>query len=315
MADFFNPIEALTRGQITLASEVGLMQSVFESVANGISIADATTKDMPLIYVNPAFERMTGYSIGEVVGRNCRFLQRGETPQSELAAIRSAIERRRDLRTVLKNYTKDGNVFWNELYLSPVFDPHNRLTHYVGVQNDITARVELQRRIEHMALHDGLTGLANRTLAMDRLQESLNRARRFRRFTALLFIDLDGFKAINDRHGHDRGDELLQAVAANLRVAVRESDCAARIGGDEFLVIASDLLDLTEAEEMMDRIVAAIEGPVILSGKQFFPRASVGLSLYPRDGNSSEELLKAADSSMYLDKQARFEQRQLRHPA
>lgn len=287
-----------------LISELNLMRRVFESVANGVTISDATAPDMPLIYVNPAFERMTGYAREEVLGRNCRFLQRGETPAPELRTLREAIQRQSDVRTVLKNFTKHGVPFWNELCLSPVFDAEKRLTHYVGIQNDISHRVELQRQLEHMALHDNLTRLSNRSVVMDRLQESIKRAWRQGRMTALLFIDIDGFKAINARYGHDAGDQLLKTLGARLKMAVRESDCTARMGGDEFLLVASDLMEECEAEIIRLRLKERLEEPVMLCGEPVAPRVSIGVSVYPRDGSSAQLLLKAADISMYMEKHA-----------
>ena len=285
--------------------EVELMRRVFESVVNGVSISDARLEDMPLVYVNPAFERMTGYSREEVLGRNCRFLQGGDAEESGLAELRAALREQREVRTVLKNYTKEGAVFWNELYLSPVFDSGGRLTHYVGIQNDISSRVELKRQIEHMALHDALTGLANRTLFMERLQWSLDRAKRQGSMTAVFFLDLDGFKAINDRHGHDSGDELLRTIATRIKRAVREIDCAGRIGGDEFVMVISDIHDEGQALDVRERLLAWIAEPVTLGGKEIIPQASIGWGVSPRDGASPRELLKAADEAMYEDKRAR----------
>jgi diguanylate cyclase (GGDEF)-like protein/PAS domain S-box-containing protein len=248
---------------------------------------------------------MTGYSREEVLGRNCRFLQGEELGGRELAELRKALREHREIRTVLKNFTKQGAVFWNELYLSPMFDAEGRLTHYVGIQNDITDRIELQRQMEHMALHDGLTGLANRTLFMDRLQWSLNRAKRQDLMTAVFFLDLDGFKAINDRLGHDCGDELLRTIAVRIKNAVRESDCAGRIGGDEFVIVASDLHGEADALAIRERVLAWIQEPLILGGVEIIPQSSIGWGLAPRDGVSPGELLKAADETMYENKRLR----------
>ena len=290
-----------------LIAELSVMRRVFESVVNGVTICDATADDYPLVYVNPAFEKMTGYESKEVLGRNCRFLQRGDVAMEDLNGIRQSLRQGRDNRTVLKNYRKDGTIFWNELYLSPVFDSENRVTYYVGVQNDITIRVEMKRSMEHMALHDSLTGLANRSLAMDRLKESIERARRKEEITALLFIDLDGFKMINDRYGHQTGDDLLKAIGARLKMMVRGSDCPARLGGDEFVVVASDIGCEIEAYGLRARVAARLEEALVLNSVRICPRASVGLSLYPRDGESAEGLLRAADLSMYLNKRERNE--------
>ena len=309
MAGLFSAHCASQKGEVELQSELELMLRVFESVVNGVSISDARLDDMPLVYVNPAFERMTGYSREEVLGRNCRFLQGDETGGRELAELRKALREHRQICTVLKNFTKEGAVFWNELHLSPVFDSEGRLTHYVGIQNDITNRVELKRQMEHMALHDSLTGLANRTLLMDRLQLSLERSRRQNLMTAVFFLDLDGFKAINDRHGHDGGDELLRMIAARIKRAVRDSDCVGRIGGDEFVIVLSDIHDVMEVSTIRKRVVAGIEEPVILNGMKIFPQTSIGWGFSPNDGTSPGELLKVADAMMYEHKRIRHAQR------
>lgn len=303
MLGLLNAISGLQ--QLDDELEVELMRRVFESVVNGVSISDASLDDMPLIYVNPAFERMTGYSRDEVLGRNCRFLQGGEAGEQELTDLRKALYERREIRTVLKNYTKEGTVFWNELYLSPVFDSGGQLTHYVGIQNDISTRVELKRQIEHMASHDALTGLANRTLFMDRLQWSLDRAKQQGSMTAVFFLDLDGFKAINDRHGHDCGDDLLRTIAGRIRRAVQDGDCAGRIGGDEFVMVVSDLYDEQEALDIRERMLRWIAEPVDLGGKEITPQASIGWAVSPKDGFSPRDLLRVADETMYEDKRAR----------
>ena len=306
MSRALNTAREWQSSRLELLTRLDLKRRVIESVSNGITISDAAAADMPLIYVNPAFEKMTGYRSEEVLGRNCRFLQQGDGGQTEIVAIRRAIQQQRELRTVLKNYTKLGTIFWNELYLSPVFNSREQLTHYVGIQNDITERVELERQLEHLALHDGLTELANRGLMLNRLQEGLDRAKRFGNLTALLFFDLDKFKEINDVFGHQWGDHLLKVVATRLKLTARDSDCAARVGGDEFVLVAPDIHHEAEATKLLRRLRSAIELPVAICGQEIVPRVSIGLGLGPRDGASAEEILKVADVAMYADKHARF---------
>lgn len=284
-----------------------LQRRIFDSVVNGVTISDATVPDMPLLYVNPAFERMTGYASEEVLGRNCRFLQRNQSSQTEVVAIREAISNGREIRTVLQNFTKQGALFWNELYLSPIFNTSGLLTHYVGIQHDISDRVTLERRIAHMALHDDLTGLPNRYLMIDRLTQCVSHARRYQHVCAVLFVDLDNFKEINDQHGHDAGDLVLKIVADRLKLAARESDCAARVGGDEFVLVAADLMEQAEAFHVQRRIRAEVEQPVSLGEETVVPRSSIGVGIFPADGLSPERLLKAADLSMYREKQKRKE--------
>jgi diguanylate cyclase (GGDEF)-like protein/PAS domain S-box-containing protein len=285
-----------------LGSQWSGMRQVFESVANGITISDAGDAEMPLVYVNPAFERLTGYGLQEVQGRNCRFLQDGETRQPGLEILRKALQERREVRTVLKNFRKDGTPFWNELYLSPLKDATGHITHYLGIQNDVTAKVEMDANMAHMAHHDMLTGLANRTLLMDRLDKTILRSRRSQRLAAVLFLDLDNFKCVNDIFGHDAGDLLLKVIAHRLASTVREYETAARLGGDEFVVVLEDLADENEAQKIMQRLTSELRKPIWFSQETFEPSVSIGMAIFPRDGESPKELLRAADMSMYLVK-------------
>jgi diguanylate cyclase (GGDEF)-like protein/PAS domain S-box-containing protein len=283
---------------------------VLAAVSNGVTVADATQPDLPLIYANPAFERMTGYMSEEVCGRNCRFLQGSDMRQPDLGTLRQALRDGTDVKTVLRNYRKDGTLFWNELYLSPIRNPAGRLTHYVGIQNDVTARVDLEMKLSHMAQHDMLTGLVNRALLMDRLEQMLLRASRTREIFAVLFLDLDNFKHINDMFGHEAGDEVLKVVAHRLREGTRAYDTAARMGGDEFVVVMDKLVDEHEAEAMMHRIAQDLEKPVLVAGQEFRPSASAGLAMFPCDGGTPEELLRAADTAMYVAKHLRKQREQ-----
>jgi PAS domain S-box-containing protein len=147
---------------ISMAEQLELFQRIFESVSNGITIADVRAPDSPLVYVNPAFERMTGYTTEEAVGRNCRYLQGAERDQPGLTPVRRAVQEGREVRVVLRNVRKDGTMFWNELYLSPIRDRDGMLTHFVGIQNDVTVEMESTHSLEHRAHHDALTGLVNR---------------------------------------------------------------------------------------------------------------------------------------------------------
>jgi diguanylate cyclase (GGDEF)-like protein/PAS domain S-box-containing protein len=285
-----------------LMEELRLSRTIFNSVSNGISISDATRTDLPLTYVNPAFERMTGYLAHEVSGRNCRFLQGNDHEQEGVAKIRRAIREEREERVLLKNYRKDGTPFWNELYLSPIRDVDGRLTHFVGIQNDVTAQVESALKLDYLAHHDALTGLANRGFLIAQLQQSLLRARRSGAAIAVLFFDLDNFKHVNDVLGHDTGDKLLQVVAERLKSEIRAAEVVARLGGDEFVVVLEDFSDERQPLEAMDRLARKVTEPVDLLGQIFHPSTSVGFSLFPQDGDTPEGLLKVADFKMYIAK-------------
>jgi diguanylate cyclase (GGDEF)-like protein/PAS domain S-box-containing protein len=274
-----------------LGSDWSSVRHIFESVANGISICDVSNPDMPLIYVNPAFEQLTGYVLKEIRGRNCRFLQAGETGQHGLGSLRQALRERRDVRTVLKNFKKDGTPFWNELHLSPIRDRAGDITLYVGIQNDVTERIELEARLAHNAQHDMLTGLANRGLLMDRLAQALSRAKRGGRLIAVLFLDLDNLKALNDANGHDAGDLFLKVVGLRLASAIRKYETASRLGGDEFVVVLEDIQDERDASQISHRIAAEVQQPIWISQGTFHPSISIGMAIYPQDGQTPGESL------------------------
>jgi diguanylate cyclase (GGDEF)-like protein/PAS domain S-box-containing protein len=277
-------------------------RSIFDSVSNGITIADARAPDLPLVYVNPAFERMTGFLAHEAYGRNCRFLQGSDTDQPGLVDLRKAIREKRAVRVLLKNYRKDGVHFWNELYLSPITDLEGRLTSFVGIQNDVTAQVVNAQQLEHVAHHDSLTGLANRGLLMEQLRQVLARARRGGENVAVLFLDIDNFKHMNDELGHDAGDRLLQIVAERLRSETRGGEMVARLGGDEFVVVLEGFSDEGRPHEVMRRLTSKVGQAVEFLEQQFYPSASVGIALFPRDSDTPEGLLKIADLNMYAAK-------------
>lgn len=285
-----------------MQAELHLAFRIFDSVCNGITICDAALPDIPLIYMNPAFERMTGYELKEVVGLNCRFLQGDDTQQPSVREVREAIRGQRETRVLLRNYHKKGTAFWNELYLSPVVDIDGTVTHFVGVQNDVTKLVEERERLDHLAHHDGLTGLANRVLLMEYLSQALLRAHRSKGQVAVLFFDLDNFKNANDMFGHVEGDRLLGVVAQRLREATRACETVARLGGDEFIVVLEELSDVRQPRLVMERLVTLIAQPVEMQGQQFSTASSVGLALYPEDGQTAEALIKVADFRMYAAK-------------
>jgi diguanylate cyclase (GGDEF)-like protein/PAS domain S-box-containing protein len=285
-----------------LPDEWNWSRQVLESVTAGVTIADATLPDMPLVYVNPAFERMTGYTRQEVIGRNCRFLQGTDRDQPALADLRRAMREGIAMTTLLRNYRKDGSAFWNELYLSPVHDLNGRPTHFAGIQNDVTRRVDLEEKLAYMSQHDMLTGLANRALLMERMDRAMERANATRRLVAVLFLDLDNFKLVNDMFGHEAGDGLLRVVAERLQTRMRSTETASRLGGDEFAVVLEDLRSEDEAHAIVKRLAKEIRLPLQVAGEEFEPSVSIGMALYPKDGRTAEDLLRVSDTAMYLNK-------------
>ena len=282
-------------------ADLRLLRRAVESTDNGISIADARQPDWPLVYVNAAFEQMTGYPACEVLGRNCRFLQGADQDQAAIETIRLAITEQREARVVLRNYRKDGTLFWNELHLAAVHDD-NGVSHYVGIQNDVSHRHLYEQELAHRATHDQLTGLPNRHLIMDRLQQAILNADRYGRHAGVVFIDLDDFKLINDNLDHAAGDEALRIVASRLRTLVRDTDTVGRLGGDEFVVVLTEQTDEAGVAQVIARVSTGLSAPMEIGGVAHTLTPSIGWARYPDDGGDAVTLLKRADVAMYQAK-------------
>lgn len=280
-----------------------LRERAIESSVNAILITDYQQVDHPIIYANPAFERMTGYTVAEVLGKNCRFLQGEDLDQPDLKKLRALIREQREGRVVLRNYHKNGDLFWNELYISPVKDHNNRITHFVGVLNDITETRNYQNELERRATHDLLTGLANRGLLMDRLQLAAIQAKRRGQKVAVLFIDLDGFKMINDGFGHATGDQVLKLTGNRLAASVREGDTVGRLGGDEFVIVLNDQERIEDISDAVTRVMESVLRPIPIQNHEIALTCSIGISVCPDDGEEAGALLKYADIAMYKAKE------------
>ena len=275
-----------------------------EACVNPIVIVDTAAPGMPLIYVNGAFETITGYTSEEAIGRNCRFLQGTDTDQPELGKLRAAIRERRPASVLLRNYHKDGSMFLNELYIAPVCETidGSGCGHFVGVLYDVTQIKRYQEDLERQANYDTLTGLANRNLLNERTQQALIQTRRHDQFLSLVFIDLDNFKLVNDSMGHGAGDELIVSVGARLKTCIRDGDTVARIGGDEFVLLLTNQ-NLGESNlRVMQRIQQEVVKPMLIRGQELVVTCSMGIARFPEDGEDSETLLANADAAMYRAK-------------
>jgi diguanylate cyclase (GGDEF)-like protein/PAS domain S-box-containing protein len=285
-----------------------VLERAVESTRTGVLITDANQPDNPIVYANPAFERITGYSTEEVLGRNCRFLQRHDSDQPALEEVREAIREGRECRVVVRNYRKNGALFWQELSISPVRDDHGRITHFVGIQDDVTDRKLAEERLAHQAVHDPLTDLPNRVLFMDRLRDVYSRAQRDASATiAVLFLDLDDFKGVNETLGYRAGDLVLATVAERVEECLREEDTAARLGGDEFIVLLERIDGIEDATRTAERILKALQKPFALGESERTLTASIGVALStPASENvRPQDLLRFAELSMYRAKRNR----------
>jgi len=282
--------------------ELRLRERALHASSNGILITRLEGGRNPIEYVNPAFERITGYTQDEVLGQDPRLMAADGMDAAERAQLREAVAARRPLNIVLRNMRKDGALFWNELSITPVQDDHGTVTHYIGVVVDVTAAKLRTAHLEHEVNHDPLTGLANRNLLWDRLEQALHLAQRQKALVATVLIDLDKFKDINDTYGHEAGDLVLKAVARRLQASVRDSDTVARMSGDEFVLILANQPTLRFTLRMVERVRASFAIPVSFKDQEIPIGASVGVSLYPHDGSTATELVRAADLAMYHGK-------------
>ncbi|HVW51450.1 MAG TPA: EAL domain-containing protein [Trinickia sp.] len=275
-----------------------LQSRALDASVNAILITAAAESGHVVEYANPAFQRITGYDPAEVIGQDCRFLQRDDHDQEGLVAIREGLAANKEVSAVLRNYRKDGALFWNQLFIAPVPDPDGKTTHHIGVINDVTDLIRYQEQLEYQANYDSLTRLPNRNLLRERLDQAIARGKPL----AVVFIDLDGFKNVNDSLGHSVGDRLLGVVAERLARSARPSDTVARHGGDEFVIVLTDAVDEQTLIGWMERVRATISEPVWLDGTELYVGCSMGASLYPQDGEDVETLLKKSDLAMYRAK-------------
>jgi len=275
------------------------ISAVLRSVSEGVLLTDAEHR---ILYCNNAFAEITGYSLAELLGQNCRLLQGPETSPETIATIRRCLKQERRFEGKILNYRKDGSSFWNHLTITPIRDHHGRVVQYAGVQRDL-GRESLARLVEgdDALLYDPLTALMNRRALEEELPRARIRADRSERLLAIVVIDLDDFKELNDRLGRDCGDFILQRIAKRLRKVLRHGDSIARFGGDEFILLLEGLRDLDQLESLLAKMTARLQRPIDLGGDdQVSIAMSVGASIYPLSHHDNLELLlREADQAMF----------------
>ena len=255
-------------------------------------------------YVNPAYERISGFSSQEVLGETPNLVNSGHHDAMFFATLWETIGSGDTFFDVFINRRKDGQLYYEEKTITPVRDEDGKLLHYVATGKDISMRMEAQERLSHLAHHDVLTDLANRALLRDHLDEALAQAQRNDHMVALLYLDLDRFKTINDSLGHSVGDSLLQAVAQRLRDCIRKGDTIARLGGDEFTVLLPSVNDVDVPAHVAQNVLETLRPSIAVDGHDVFVNASIGITIYPDDGETAEYLLRNADLAMYRAKSA-----------
>ncbi|RAU21600.1 signal transduction protein [Paramagnetospirillum kuznetsovii] len=257
-----------------------------------------------ILRVNPVFTELTGFAADEVIGGNPRILRSDHHDEAFYREMWHSISTTGRWQGEIWNRRRDGSIFVAWESIVAVKGDDGEVRYFIGSFSDITEQVEAQRHILHLAHYDMLTGLPNRVLFQDRLERAVVHALRHDRQAALLFIDLDGFKKVNDTMGHRAGDDLLKEVAKRLCHCVRMTDTVARLGGDEFTIILDEIVSPGDAAMIADKILAELALPVVIDGREVFVGASIGISVYPEDGKSGEDLLKHADTAMYQAKAA-----------
>lgn len=282
-------------------AEQGLLLSakVFESNTEAIMITDANHK---IVMVNQAFVDITGYSFDEVLGENPKILSSAKHEPEFFETFWQSLNTHDLWRGEIWNKRKNGEVFPEWVTISVLRDEQAQITHYVAVYLDISERKQEEERINYLANYDVLTGLPNRYLLADRIEQAISSAHRHQSLVVVMFIDLDYFKNINDSLGHDIGDALLKQVAIRLKACLRRTDTIARQGGDEFVAVLSELDSAAEAVFVAEKMIASLQANFTLAEYQLSISPSIGISVYPEDGAASVELLRNADLAMYRAK-------------
>jgi len=279
-----------------------LIGGFLDHTAEAIVITDARTR---IVYVNRSFTKVTGYTLKEVTGKTPRILHSGRQTAAFYARLWKCIKATGRWQGEIWNRRKNGEVYPEWLSITAVRSSTGKVEHYLAIFSDITLRKREEGELYELATHDALTGLPNRFFFSERFRHALAHAKRAGNLIGLLYLDLDRFKPVNDSLGHKCGDKLLQAAARRIKRSVREGDTIARLGGDEFAVILEHLPRPRDAAATARKLLRALARPYLLDGHKATVTASIGISVYPLDGDDIEILLKRADGAMYRAKTGR----------
>jgi diguanylate cyclase (GGDEF)-like protein/PAS domain S-box-containing protein len=283
------------------ADEDSLRQAaaVFDSTLEGVLVTD---RELNIVHVNPAFSRITGYAVEDVLGKSPNLFKSGHHDTAFYHSLWHALEQRGSWSGEIWNRRKNGEVFPMWQCIRSIHDENGNLSHYVAVFSDISAIKHSQRELDYLAHHDPLTTLPNRLLFGERIEQAIHRARSERRHGALLLVDLDNFKIVNESLGHNTGDQLLKLIGERLGADLEASVTLARLGGDEFGLLCNDCAQAEQASQLALHVLDSLSQPFSIAGETLFVGASIGISLFPDDGDSVEQLLRNADSALFRAK-------------
>jgi diguanylate cyclase (GGDEF)-like protein/PAS domain S-box-containing protein len=287
--------------QIQAEEKLRLASTVFSHAREGIVITNAQGD---IVEVNEAFSRITGYARADVMGKKPSMLQSGRQDADFYALMWQTLLEKGFWRGELWNRRKDGAIYAEMLTISAVYDAQKSIRNYVALFSDITQMKTHEAQLEHIAHYDALTGLPNRLLLADRLHQALVQCDRRGQSVAVIYLDLDGFKAVNDTQGHDVGDQLLMTISQRMKAVLRDGDTLARIGGDEFVAVLIDLECNENCRLVLDRLLAAAAEPVAVGDVSLRVSASIGVTTYPQDQGDADQLMRHADQAMYRSKKA-----------
>lgn len=282
-------------------NELILASAVFEKMSDGVLITDSNQK---IITINSAFSKISGYAFEEIKGKTPNTFSSGWHDNAFYQKLWSDINKKGQWNGEVIDRRKNGELYTAELNIIALHNKNGILTNYISIVNDISEKKQKESLIHNLAYFDSLTNLPNRVLFQERVISKIPALKRDSKKMALLFIDMDNFKNINDTFGHLTGDKFLIEVAKSIKSLLREQDTFARLGGDEFTVILDDIKSIVDIASVADKIIDRFKNPVVIEDREFFTGASVGISIYPDDAKSYEELMRAADTAMYHVKES-----------
>lgn len=293
----------LTFTEASSSRSAEITRKVFAAVEHAADPVMMTDRHGYIEYVNPAFEQVTGHNAQDVLGKRPGLLRSGVQDEEFYQKMWTTITGGETFRGVFVNRKKDGSIYYLEQAITPLKDDQGEITHFISLAKDISDRIAAEDRFWRLAHYDALTGLANRSLFRERLDQTVAHAQRHDELAAIIFLDLDGFKTINDSLGHSIGDHVLKAVSERIVAMARVEDTVARLNGDEFALIMIDIIDKNRVATIARKMLDAFTEPFIIANQEFFLTVSIGIAVYPFDGELTDDLVRAAETAMYRAKE------------